>query len=177
MSPLRLVSEALVARQNRAALLLLAIFVAVPIYIGTAKAHEERTRYCYKTRCYTLREAEAELRANTAPYGTLWRKEETSPTTIYSATDHVIRYVLDDQPASVTYPAGYTAGGNGALQGICSPVQSPRDQYSCADEDEAVNGITGLLQANAPSCVYTKDRYSGSHGEPYVHSRDVNGHG
>lgn len=191
MSPLRLIWSGLIARKRlknlsdsgsanvsfSTALVLIVLILAAPFSISTAEAQEKRTRYCYKTCFYTLHEAEAELRANTAPYGALWRKEETSPTTIYSDTDYVIRYVLDDQPASVMYPAGYTAGGNGALQGICSPVQSPLDKSSCADEDEAVNGMIGLLQANAPNCVYSKEGYTGSHGEPYVHSRDVNGHG
>ena len=191
MSPLRLVSESLVARRNRTdflnqsavttnlgrALLLLAIFVAVPLCIGTAEAQEKRTRYCYKTCFYNLHEAEAELRASTAPYGAFWRKDETSPTTISTTTDYIIRYVLDDQPASVMYPAGFMIGGNGVQQGICSPIQSPYDNNSCADEDEGVNGMLAKLKGNSTDCVFTKDGYSGSHGEPYVHSREVNGHG
>ncbi len=135
-------------------------------------------RFCYETCHPTLHAAEAELRSKAGAYGSLWKKERT-----YLDMDtaqgpiHFIKYVLEDQPASVMYKAGYTIGGHTAQEGVCTSLPGPHDTTSCASEQEGVDGVMAKFRAAAPTCSYVELGYEGKYGAPYVHTRSNGTHG
>jgi RHS repeat-associated protein len=156
-------------------------FLSATSIIPEAAAQQSllpQPKFCYKTCHPTLHEAEAELRATAGPYGGLWRKDATFVSRYTGlGPEHFIRYVLDDQAASVMYPAGYIIAGNGVREGICSPVSSAYDATSCASEAEGVNRLMQSYRDKFSSCTFVEQGYVGNYGAPYVGSRRTNGYG
>lgn len=159
-------------------LLFAASLSVLGIGIGTAHAQNNEPRFCYKTCHPTLHAAEAELRSTAGDYGSLWKKEKTYH--YMDAADgpvQFIRYILEDQPASVMYNPGYVVGGNAGRQGVCAPLQGPHDTTSCLSEQEGVAGMLARKRAAAPSCSIVELGYEGSYGTPYVSSRSNGSYG
>lgn len=111
-------------------------------------------QFCYDGRCYrTLAQAEADMRASTGIYGSLWRLNKVNRTGVAPSGD-VLQYVygIDDQPPAVVGPDEYRVAGG-------APYPT---------EDSGIEAYLQRLQAGNPQCEHTRLEMIGSHGEPYV---------
>ena len=161
--------------------LVLLLALSLPSAIATAAQQPPiEPKFCFGNKCFpTLSQAEAELRATSGPYGSLWTHEKVSHYRDAVPGGAVLshRYVVRDQEALAAYKAGYRVGGNGAKEGICTAQVDPRDPFLCADESEAVEGMMAKYRASSLDCTYSDERYEGSYGTPYVSVRDGGGYG
>lgn len=111
-------------------------------------------QFCYDGRCYrTLAQAEADMRASTGIYGSLWRLNKLNRAGVAPSGD-VLQYVyrIDDQPPAVVGPDEYRVGGG-------APYPT---------EDSGIEAHLQRLRAGNPQCEHTRLGMIGAHGEPYV---------
>ncbi|MDQ1061692.1 RHS repeat-associated core domain-containing protein [Stenotrophomonas sp. SORGH_AS_0282] len=161
--------------------LILVVFLAIASVTGAGvvRAQEKDPRFCYQGSCYpTLHQAEAELRANAGPYGSLWIKGKTQHY-MDSVSGPVLRieYKVNDHEPSVMYPPGYIVGSMQASDGICSPAADPHEPQKCADEAEGVAGAMARYRSLWPSCTFVEQGYDGHHADPYATVRNFYGYG
>lgn len=174
--------EVVVQARCLTSLCLLLTLLTLPFVSAATQQPLLETKFCFGGNCYpTLSQAEADLRATSGPYGSLWQLEKISHymDAVPGGVVLMHRYVVKDQEALLTHKPGYRVGGNGAREGICSAQADPRDPTMCASLEEGVEGMMAVYRSQtAPfNCVYSNERYEGSFGEPYVSVRDSGGYG
>lgn len=159
---------------------LLMAFLLAPAASFAAQQPLLKPKFCFAGNCFpTLSQAEAELRANSGPYGALWTLDSVTHYDDSVAGGVVLsrKYIVRDQEASAAYKPGYRVGGSGPKEGICAAQSDPRDPNLCAEEAEGVAGLMAKYRAQAPDCIYSDERYEGGYGAPYVSVRDRGGYG
>lgn len=123
--------------------------------IAFAQQSRVLPEFCYDGRCYrSLAQAEADMRASTGVYGSLWRLRKINRTGVRPTGDVLqYSYTVDDQPPAVVGPVQYRVGGG-------SPYPS---------EDAGIEAHLQALRTGNPQCDITRQGMIGSYGEPYVH--------
>ncbi|MFC6839322.1 DUF6531 domain-containing protein [Xanthomonas theicola] len=65
---------------------------------------------------------------------------------------------------------GYTIGGAGSADGICTANSEPFLQSYCVDEAQMIQGILDFYHRISPDCTISSERIDGAYGEPFVRS-------
>lgn len=128
------------------------------------------SEYCYQSCFGSLDEAEAQMRA-ALPYGAYLVRDKINITGGASDTpSYQIGYKVKRQPPSDMSLPGYTIGGAGSADGICTANSEPFLQSYCVDEAQMIQGILDFYHRISPDCTISSERIDGAYGEPFVRS-------